>query len=241
LTIRVFATGQSNVLGRGMGGPPLSGASSLVGVWNNGNPLGPVGSAFVSVESAQKSGTFQLTDRNSFPVWFCDKLARTRFESVELTVVAKASSPISYWSPSELGKPMLAACVDVWQATRQPVADILLFHQGENDTSTPDAEWIAAFEALVADLREGSVVGPDTVILVGGLLESSRSKLDFNEKALRKVGSGRNRAYVSSSGLTGGDVAHFDGPSLYRLGADRYYSAYLDATKKVGSTLARSL
>jgi hypothetical protein len=229
MTIRVFASGQSNMLGRGSGGPSLSGVSANVRVWNNVNPLGSNGSAFVTAAQAQAAGTFELTDRNNLAVWFCDKLARRRFDTVDLTLVARASSGIQLWSPNEESLPMLAECQSVWAATGQGPADVFLWHQGENNVATPVSSYQAAFEALVANLKSSGVISDSTVIIVGGILDADAQRNAFNRTALVPISRRARRGYARSHGLTSGDGAHFDGASLAALGARRYFSAYLFA------------
>lgn len=232
MTIKVFASGQSNMLGRGVGGPAMDGVSSSVRVWNNVNPLGSNGTAFTTASAAQAGGTFQLTDRNNLAVWFCDKLARTQFEAVDLTLVARASSSIQLWSPTETTSPMLQECIDVWSATNQRApADVFLWHQGENNSvTTPHSSYITAFETLLANLTAGGVIGPSTVILTGGILEGDSSRTRFNRGALLPLASKARHGHASSYSMASSDGAHFDGPSLVALGARRYFAAYLFAS-----------
>lgn len=234
MTIKVFASGQSNMVGRGSGGPSMIGVHSDVRVWNNVNPLGSNGTAFVTAVQAQAAGTFELTDRNNLAVWFCDKLARTQFEPVDLTLVARASSAIQLWAPTEVTTPMLQECLDVWTATNQQApADVFLWHQGENNSvNTPHASYRAAFEILLNNLEAGGVIGPNTVVIVGGVLEGDASRTAFNRGALQPISRKRNIGFARSYGLTSSDGAHFDGPSLVALGARRYFSAYLLASAK---------
>lgn len=231
MTVRVFASGQSNMLGRGTGGPALSGVSADVRVWNNVNPLGSNGTAFVTAAQAQAAGTFQLTDRNNLAVWFCDKLARTQFDTVDLTLVARASSPIAYWAPGEATYPMLQECIDVWAATGQPPADVFLWHQGENNSAQSHSAYQSSFEALLSNLAAGGVINASTAIITGGILGEDASRAGFNRGALRPLAKKPRRGHASSYRLTSGDGAHFDGASLYALGARRYFSAYLFATR----------
>lgn len=232
MTIKVFASGQSNMVGRGVGGQSMAGVSSDVRVWNNVNPLGSNGDAFVPAVQAQSGGTFELSDRNNLAVWFCDKLARKLFETVDLTVVARASSSIQLWAPTETTSPMLQECIDVWGATNQRApADVFLWHQGENNSlTTPHASYMAAFENLLTNLEAGGVIGPETVVLIGGILEGDASRASFNQGALLQLAKKRKRGYARSYGLTSSDGAHFDGPSLVALGARRYFAAYLFAS-----------
>lgn len=230
MTIKVFASGQSNMLGRGTGGPALSGVSANVRVWNNVNPLGSNGTAFGTAAQAQAAGTFQLTDRNNLAVWFCDRLARTQFDTVDLTLVARASSPIAYWAPGEATYPMLQECIDVWAATGQGPADVFLWHQGENNVNDV-ASYAAWFEALRSNLIAGGVISANTIVLVGGLVQSDAPKHAFTRRCALQLAAKHKRGFAHSYGLTSDDGAHFDGASLYAMGARRYFSAYLFASR----------
>lgn len=232
MTIKVLAAGQSNMIGKpSTNVPNFSTVSPLVRVWNNVNPLGGVGSQFVTAAEARLAGTFQHTDRNTLSPWFADKLARTQYDSVDLTVVARGASSVSYWDPSEVNYPMLAATVDVWNATGQGPADVFLWHQGESDLDMP-AEWyIATFESMVTNLKAANVLSDNSLILLGGLAETSAIPALFNRRVLMTLARKPNRGYARSTGLVTFDAGntHFDSKSLTAFGAKRYYTAYMFA------------
>lgn len=226
MTIRVFASGQSNAMGRGTGGRSWSNLSPDVRLWNNLNPLGDNGSAFVTPAEARANGSFGYTDRNNAFVWFCDKLARTSFEPVDLTFVGRGGSSIDLWGPDETEFPMLQECINVWAATGQAPADVFLWHQGENNVFWAAEQYHAAFAALLDNLAAAGVIDENTVVIVGGTAEENPDRLNFNRRALSRI---RRATYASSYGLKTSDGTHFDGPSLTKLGANKYFSAYLFA------------
>jgi hypothetical protein len=222
MTIRVFASGQSNMMGRATDASNWNGVSASVRVWNNVNPLGAVGTAWTTPVGARQSGTFQYLDRNNLAVWFCDKLARTLFEPVDLTLVARGGSTISIWSPAEQAYPMLTHCANVWAATGQAPAHVFLWHQGESDVPAPQG-YADAFAALRANLTDAGVIDASTLVIVGGLAENSAERVAFNRDVLRKLPAS---AYARSYGLPVYDGNHFTSHALTRLGAARYASAY---------------
>lgn len=224
MTIKVFVSGQSNALGRGTGGPDWSLISADVTVWNNVNPLGGNGSAFVSAATARAGGTFENTDRNNFGVWFCDWVTRAYFEPVTMTIVARGASPIAYWSPDEVTYPMLQECIDVWAATGQEPADVFLWHQGEGNVTTSHYEYFNDFLALLDNLKAGGVIDNRTKVILGGLTESIPSKTLFNDDVLMSCAAACSGAYAPSSNLAN-DGTHFTGPGLYQF-STRYYSCY---------------
>jgi hypothetical protein len=224
MTIKVFASGQSNMLGAGTGGPAMSGVSADVSVWNSVAPFGSVGSSFVTASAAQAAGTFQFTDRNNMAVWFCDKLARTQYDTVTLTLVARNGSSIDLWSPDEVTNPMFDRCVDVWNATGQDPADIFLWHQGESDLA--NATYQEKFQALVGNLIDAGVLSDQTLILIGGIAESDADTTEFNRTKLQPL-SGAKTVFTNSHLAATYDDVHFTGQALYSFGANRFYSSYL--------------
>lgn len=224
MTIKVFASGQSNMLGRGTGGPSFSGVSSDVRVWNNINPLGANGTAFVTASAAQAAGVFQETNRNNMAVWFCDKLARTQFDDVDLTLVALGGGQIAYWAPGEVTWPMLNECIAVWAATGQEPADVFLWHQGESDLANPT--YRAQFGQLIENLIAGGVLKASTLILLGGIAEDSAADVAFNQDQLQAMCGGKT-TYANSYLAPTYDTVHFTGQALYYFGAHRLFSAYL--------------
>lgn len=232
MTIRVFVSGQSNVLGRASGGPDWALVDSRVRVWNSINPLGANGTAFTDPASARTGGTFDQTNRNNLAVWFCDRLARHADDDVDMTIVARGATDIVRWFPGESEFPMLQECIDVWAATGQPPADVFLWHQGEGNllNMTRD-EYRGHFLDLLDNLEAGGVITASTIVVVGGLSEAvNADKVDFNIKALRRLAQNNNRiGYASARALSTTDGTHFDGASLYTFGTERYFTGYLQA------------
>ena len=221
------------MLGRGTGGPSFAGVSSDVRVWNNINPLGANGSAFVTASAAQAAGVFELTNRNNMAVWLCDKLARTQLDTVDLTLVALGGGQISYWAPGEVTWPMLNECTSVWAATSQGPADVFFWHQGEADLATAPSSYRSQFEALLTNLIAAGVISASTIILLGGIAENTAQKISFNRDCLFPLSERPLRAYVNSYGLvTVGDAFHFSGPDLAAFGYRRAFSSYLFARGK---------
>ncbi len=214
------------MLGRVAGGTAFSAVSSGVRVWNNINPLGSNGSAFVSASEAQIAGVFERKDCNNLAVWFCDKVAKRYFDSVNLTLVALGGATIKYWSDTEAVYPLLKESIDVWAASQQSPADIFLWHQGEADLMMPPAEYIARFEVMRAALVEGGVLSQHAAILIGGIAETAGDKAAFKASALQRLAKSPGRGFATAYGLATTDGAHFDGKGLEALGARRYFSAY---------------
>lgn len=224
MTIRVFASGQSNMLGSGTGGPALSGVSASVRVWNSVAPFGAVGSAYVTAAAAQAAGTFQFNDRNNLAAWFCDRLARTQFDTVDMVFAARNGSAINLWTPEATTNSMYSRCLAVWAAAGSQPANVFLWHQGESDLA--NANYRENFAAMIASLKAAGVLSPTCAVVVMGLVESSASPVQFNQNMLQGV-CGPGVAYAPSLGLPTYDDMHFTGDGLYAMGSRRAFSAYL--------------
>lgn len=226
MTLKITGCGQSNMLSISPGGPSWSTLSPNIRVWNNVNPYTSVGSQWVSPEAARAGGTFWMhTTRNNFAVWFCDKLARSSFEPVDLTLIAREGRSIDYWSEERpQNDSLLHQLTSVYAATGQGPADVFLWHQGENDVSAP-MSYPEKFLALRQSLKVRNIINDSTVIIVGGLAHESLEYVRFTENVLFPL-TKQGIYFASSHGLKTTDGVHFDGPSLTRLGASRYFSAY---------------
>lgn len=227
MTLRVLVSGQSNSLGISPGGPSWSTLSPNIRVWDNVNPYTSVGSQWVTPEAARAAGTFWMhTTRNNFAVWFCDKLARSSFESVDLTLVAREGRGIEYWSEDRpQNDSLLHQLTNVYAATGQGPADVFLWHQGENDSGSAPELYPPKFLTLLSVLRARNIIDANTIVIVGGLAHENQSYVQFTERALHpltKLGIG----FASSHGLPTTDGVHFTGQALFKLGAVRYFSAY---------------
>lgn len=233
MTIKVFASGQSNSLGRGTGGPAFSGVNAGVRVWNTINPLGALGTAWVTAAAAQAAGTFEFLDRNNAAVWFCDRLSRVTSEDVDLTLVARGGTAISQWAPGA-GVPMLQQCIDVWGATTQAPADVMLWQQGEGDhVSTPASTYIADFLALLSNLTSAGVIDANTIVIISGIAESDDARYNYNVDALYAIQAQYSKSVFASSLLAPtSDGVHFTGQALADMGRSRFFASYRYALSK---------
>jgi len=230
MTISVLNSGQSNDIGRDPGGPPFSAVSSLVRFWNNVNPLGANGTAFVSAAAARTAGTFENQTNNNFGVWFAHRLAQVTGEQVDVTMVARGATNISGWAPGDpVG--MLQEMIDVWGATGQGApANVFLWHQGEPHVTDSYSTYNVPFQALLTNLTSAGLIDANTIIILGGLSEDNSNRIAFNDNVLAVMAANYpNIFFAPSEGLSSFDGTHFTGQSLYTLGAERYADAYFNA------------
>lgn len=238
MVVRILMSGQSNALGRGTGGPDFSGVDNSVRIWNNVNPLGSLGSAFVTAVSARSAGTFENNDTNNMGVWFASRLGPAVNDTVRMVLAARGATAISAWSPgNSVG--MFEYTVNAWKAAYPSnAADIFIWHQGEGNTSTAPTSYISSFRNLIQNLKNQGVLNNNTKILLGGLSPDNTSRIAFNVNVLEQMSLDYPDSFYADSFLTTTyDGTHFDGPSLYTMGNRNLYNAYLESNREAGMAI----
>lgn len=99
----------------------------------------------------------------------------------------------------------------------------ILFHQGESNTN--QASWVGQVKEMVEDLRADLELG-DVPFIAGELLQSGCCA-SHNTYVNQLPSQISNTRVVSSSGLSGSDMAHFDLASQ-RIFGQRYADALLE-------------
>lgn len=224
MTKLVLSTGQSNDLGRYEGGTAFSLATNVT-AWNNVNPLGSNGTAFVT--PTESSPPFNSTGGNNLALWFCRRMAQELNEAVELILVARDSSDLTYWNPTT--GTIYQEIEDVHAATGRGAADVLIWHQGEGGNGATGefdhlykADWITMRNAL----RTAGILKNDAPSILGGL-QGTRIGGARDMYLQELADENADVYYASSEGLTdGGDTLHFSGPALYTFGYFRYWEQY---------------
>ena len=235
----VLASGQSNMRGRLNAATVSFAAMSRVKVWNNANPLGSNGTAFVA--PVQGTNPFNLDGSSNLAVWFCHRLSQELNTDVKLILVCRDGSDITYWHPTT--GTVYQEIEDVHAATGEGAADILLWHQGETGESDPvqralyKTKWITMRNAL----RTAGIIKQDAPTILGGL-QGVRIG-GQNDLYLQELAAENDDVYYASSvDLPSDDNLHFSGNALRTFGYHRYweqYAAHIDFKKRVdGSILA---
>jgi hypothetical protein len=228
MVIRVLCSGQSNAHGRGKGGPSFSGVSPRLTAWNNVNPLGADGTAFVV--PTLSNPTFDPNAGNNFGLWFCHHMAHELDVDVRYTLVAQGGSSIGLWVTGDgTSAPMRDEIVSVWAVSAQPPADVFLWHQGESDLAMSDADYATYFNELIGYLRSNNIIAATAPVLIGGIYEAGATEIAKNTALEALAGTDPYFAYVPSTGLRAPDSLHFDGDCLFDLGYTRYWQAYKTA------------
>lgn len=156
--------------------------------------------------------------------------------TIGLIPAAAGGSPIQTWQPGGYhdqtkSHPWDDAMARAKVALQAGTLKAILWHQGESDATAALAPgYEARLHDLIARFRS-TLDAPDVPFIVGQLgqftdapWDDARRTVDAAHRAL--PGKVRRTAYVSSEGLVhGGDMVHFDTPSLRELGR-RYAAAY---------------
>ncbi len=212
----ILASGQSNMCGRGTGGPSPLTANPLVQVWNNENELISDGNAFIAVPdfSHPPWGMDRWTGANNLALWFADAAADELNEPVNLVIVCKGSQSISHWSATG---DMYLATKRIYQLTGLPPADVFLWHQGESDKTQTDVSlYKLAFLNLLARLRADGLIKYDAMTLVGEIRKDDAAHINL---ALNNLGSSHpDITFVHSDGIADYDGTHYTGQGLYEFG-----------------------
>ncbi len=222
MVVRVLATGQSNMRGRFEGGHPPFSTATRVTVWNNVNPLGSNGTALVS--PSEGSAPFNSDGSNNLALWFCHRLSQELNDDVQLILVARDSSDISFWHPSTGS--LYAEILDVWNAYGGYEFDILLWHQGETGETPDNTQYKTKWIAMRNALRTVGVIKDNAPAILGGL-QGARIG-GTNDTYLQQLANENADVYYASSvGLDhGGDSLHFSGSALYVFGYFKYWDQY---------------
>ena len=218
MTKYVLASGQSNMRGRyPAGGPPFS-VATRVTVWNNVNPLGSNGTAWVT--PAESSAPFNSDGSSNLALWFCHRMSQELDEDVRLILVARDSSSLDLWAPTSGS--MWQEIVDVHDAAGNPLCDVFLWHQGESGGTNYKTAWLTMRTAL----SSYGILNGDAPSILGGL-QGVRIG-GTNDTYLQELAEENDGIYYASSlNLDdGGDGLHFSGPDLHHFGYFRYWDKY---------------
>lgn len=218
--LNIIASGQSNMCGRGTGGPSPLTADTRVKVWNNANELVSDGNAFISVPDFG-SPPWRSGGANNLALWFADAAAKNLATDVNLVMVCKGGQSITEWTPDQ---EMYQALVRNYKATNLPPADVFLWHQGESDKNMAPCTYRLRLLNIISRLKYGGVLAHNALTIVGGLRYSLASDID---KALEDTATYNPAVrYVSVTGLQDFDGIHFTGQALHELGVKYWEKFY---------------
>lgn len=223
--MRVLCTGQSNAIGRGIKGPDPTTANPKVTVWNNQNEVDSAGTQFIAPPTFANN-PWSSNGGNNFGLWFCDRAAKELREDIRYTLVADGGESIAAWDKATGF--MYARMVSVFNAQGQEPADVLLWHQGENDGGVlTTAQYKAAFLDVIANFRADGLLAADAPVITGELSElNDPANADINLAFTELAAEDPLTYFALADGLQIYDGVHYTGASLYAFGRFRYWDKY---------------
>jgi hypothetical protein len=214
MTRYYLASGQSNMVGRGSGGPTTF--SPLLKVWNNQNDLSDLtnlGTAWVDPELSQRPF---VNGKNNLAVHAANHIALTTGDDVRLIIVAKGDTSISEWFSASVRKAMLNRITAVLSAAGVTALDGFWWHQGEADDTTSRAgyypgRWAAMISALTTD---GNLTSTTPIVMgeVSPNYTIIPPVLQGIADADSRIRQAPNRLFETYDGI------HFTGSELARIG-----------------------
>lgn len=176
--------------------------------------------------------------RQNFGIWFCDRLATSFNVDVRYVLISRGGMEIACWIPEiSSRKKAYPVILEYYSDTGLQPADIMLWHQGENDavkySNTSKKVYKERFLKVISQLRADHIIDTGAPVITGGMAMKGAEHIDL---ALRELAA-ENRLiyYCDVSGLKTKDGIHFTGLSLIELGEDRYFSQFVNFLNQVPS------
>jgi hypothetical protein len=224
---KILISGQSNADGWGPGGWGDNFADSRIRFWNNVNPLGASGTAFITPAlGAAPFNTVSGLKHQNAGLWFSHRIAQEYSDDVRTVMVTKGGTAIKEWSRIDDGlSPVTDRMISEWAASGLGVADFFLWQHGEQDSldGTTYAVYKARFDDMLSMLTAAGVIDINTRIIVGGVINLP----SYNTSVLQPlVANTPGCYYADPTNITElYNAQHFGGQGLVRLGYDRYWNA----------------
>jgi len=205
-----LATGQSNMDGRGEGGP--FDIDARVTCWDNENDLEDLtnlGTAFVA---PNRNANPFVNGRNNLAIHACSHLAARTGEDQRLILVSKGAEGISTWMGADgTPGPMYERVAAVLDAAGVSSVDGVFYHQGEGGIT------LAQFALLLSAWESDGVISPTTPIVMGQL-SLSESHATGNSRILDIVNSSDRIGLALCGHYPTSDGTHYLGYALADIG-----------------------
>ncbi|HWM31375.1 MAG TPA: sialate O-acetylesterase [Methyloceanibacter sp.] len=125
---------------------------------------------------------------------------------------------------------MYETLTDVYAASGQGPASVVLWHQGEADQGSQRATDPAVYKArvleLIDNLKADGLMKESAPFIVGGLCKPNAADID---QALRELAEENEGIYHAPVNCIPCNEPHFTGAGLVTLGFDRYWTQYRQA------------
>lgn len=227
----IASSGQSNSVGRGVGGWPSAVYDSRIQVWNNIAENGGDGSSFVYPQLGQ--APFHTRSDGKYAqnagLAFAHRVAQETQGQVQLLSVAKGATPLEAWANNTgSATPMSDAMVRIHALSGCGPVSVMMHAGHEGNTGSDYAEQRALFLSLFARYEAEGVCDSNTIYLLTGTAElvSNPGRAAYNENVLKRLAAENPRIfYADSAGLLTYDDTHYTGLDLIRMGYERCWSA----------------
>jgi hypothetical protein len=221
MTKTILAMGQSNAEGMWAGG--VWGIPANVKAWNshpNTDALTGLGTAFVhpqtfgyypfNIDNGVNSG-------NNMMAHACRYLANAFQEDINLLLVSRRGTPISYWcNEAGVTGTMYARMKAVLAAAGVTKVDAFLWHQGEANNPAPGV-YAASFAGLLSHLTADGYIDTDTPIVIGETI----IQMPGINAVLHSIADADPRIGIADiSCFPQAPDGHFSGTSLVRAGLE---------------------
>lgn len=220
--LTVLASGQSNMCGRGPGGPSPVTADRRVTVWNNENELGEDGTEFISPPDFGNApwGIGRWEGANNLAVWFADKAAKELERRVNLVLVCKGGRGLDSW---DIDQDVYHEILNVYRLSNSPPADYFLWHQGDLSFTWTKEEYRESFLGLIDNLKSDGILSENVQVIAGGL---ARDEAEHINELFRELSEEYDYIhFASAEGLETMDGVHFTGESLYKFGPKYWHAS----------------
>jgi hypothetical protein len=222
----ILAMGQSNMVGFGTGGNIET--DERVKVWNVANQEWEVWDLSLGTPQIQNGSS----GRNNIAFQFAKKFAEVTSRDVRVIVEAESARPISDWVPAS--GTHYVGMEDQISDSGVTSIDLILWHQGESNSSNPVA-YETDFDSLLSQLRAESYVDESTVFIAGQVANDGTNKNinRFYSPAYFRHKYNPDLVYLAEIGdYPIYDTAHFSGDTITRVGRVGYWNAYMHGNEQ---------
>ena len=230
----IVSTGQSNAAGVNDGGP--NPASPKVKVWDGAT--GDWGSSDYTINPFARSSPNGNGGNNNIALALAHRVQTFTGREVFVVFDAVGGTSIDAWTTTGITSVRYAAIRNkVTAALATPelagktTVDAIHWQQGEEDALTSTfADYYGKFQTLIAQFRAETWSVDTTPILVGAPSQELHSRFE-PKKAMRQFCNKDDSfaIWVSSAGLETSDATHYTGPSLFEMGHERMFQAWLSS------------
>ena len=229
-TITILAVGQSNMCGHYTGGGDYD-SNSNVKVWN--------GTSFVIADLNAspfiEQDLYGTHPNNNLAFHFAKQLQEDTDNEIRIITSMHTGQPIEYWNIGGSAWTELTTKISESLTTK---IDIILFMQGEGNTSDSVSTYSTKFNTFLTNIRNLTSVNDNVPFICGelkegtsydtqnGFFDNLRSYVTDNFVVTAKT-----KELPVDGGINDPYDVHYSGASLVKIGRERFYNAFLNSNK----------